>query len=113
MNGTTGINSGRVSLWDDMVGIGTSPSSMLKLIRSITSSGGACAGFVDSLKPKGCPAKSDAMRSDRGIVSLVVVTLSVGRAHLQGGDLGSDGNSGLGREGHCCRLCSRSSALLS
>jgi hypothetical protein len=82
MNGTTGINSGRVSLWDNVVGMGTSLSSMSKSIRSITSSGGACAGFVDSLKPKGCPAKSNAMWSDRGTVSLVVVTLSVGQAHL-------------------------------
>jgi hypothetical protein len=92
-----------------MVGMGTSPSSMSKLIRSITSIGDACA----SLKPKGCPAKSDAIRSDRGTVSLMVMTLSVGRAHLQGGDLDLDSNSGLGHKGHCCQLCSRSSALLS
>jgi hypothetical protein len=113
MNGTTGINSGQVSLWDDVVGIGTSPSSMSKSIRSITSSGGTCAGFVDSLKPKGCPAKSDTMWSDRGTVSLVVMTLSVGRARLRGGDLDSDGDSGLGYKGRCYRLCSRSSTLLS
>jgi hypothetical protein len=82
MNGTTSINSGQVSLWDNMVGIGTSPSSISKLIRSITSSRGTCARFVDSLEPKGCPVKSDAMWSDRGTVSLVVVTLFVGQAHL-------------------------------
>jgi hypothetical protein len=70
MNGTTGINSGWVSHWYDMVCMGTSLSSMSRLIRSITSSGGAYAGFVDSLEPKDCPAKSDTMQSDRGTVSL-------------------------------------------
>jgi hypothetical protein len=113
MNGTIGINSGWVSLWDDMVGMGTFPPSMSKSIRSITSSGGACAGFVDSLEPKGCPAKSDIMWSDSGTVSLVVVTLSIGQAYLQGGDLDLDSDSGLGHKGWCCQLCSRSSALLS
>jgi hypothetical protein len=78
MNGTTSINSGQVSCWDDVVCMGASPSSMSRSIRSITSSGGACAGFVDSLEPNGCPAKSDAMQSDRGTVSLVVVTLFAG-----------------------------------
>jgi hypothetical protein len=78
MNGTTGINSGWVSRWDDVVGMVTSPSSMSRLIRSITSSRGACAGFVDRLEPRGCPVKSDAMRSDRETVSLVVVTLFAG-----------------------------------
>jgi hypothetical protein len=82
MNSTTGINSGQVSLWDDVVGMWTSPSSMSRLIRSITSSGGSGAGFVDSLEPKGYPAKSDAMWSDRETVFLVVVTLFAGRACL-------------------------------
>jgi hypothetical protein len=101
MNGTTGINSGWVSHWNNLVCMGTSPSSMSKSIRSITSSGGAYAGFMDSLEPNDYPAKSDAMQSDRGTVSLVVVTLFVSRAHLQGGDLDSDGDSGLGCEGRC------------
>jgi ketopantoate hydroxymethyltransferase len=78
MNGTTSINSGQVSHWDDMVGTGTSPSSMSKSIRSITSSGDAYMGFVDSLEPRGYPAKSNAMQSDRGTVSLVVVTRVAG-----------------------------------
>jgi hypothetical protein len=78
MNSTTGINSGWVSCWDDVVGMETSPSSMSRSIRSITSSGGACAGFVDSLEPRGYPAKSNAIQSDRGTVSLVVVTLFAG-----------------------------------
>jgi hypothetical protein len=85
-----------------VVGMGTSLSSMSKSIRSITSSGGACAGFMDSLEPKGCPVKSNAMQSDRGTVSLVVVTLFVGQAHLRGGDLDSEDDSGLGHEGWCC-----------
>jgi hypothetical protein len=67
---------------------------------------------MDSLEPKGCPAKSNAIWLDRGTVSLVVVTLFAGRAHLQGGDLDSEGDYGLGCEGWCSGLCSWSSALL-
>jgi hypothetical protein len=78
MNGTTSINSGWVSHWDDVVGMGTSPSSMSKLMRSITSSGGACTGFVDNLESRDCPVKSDAMWLDRGMVSLVVVAQVAG-----------------------------------
>jgi hypothetical protein len=113
MNGTTSINSGQVSRWNDVVCMGTSPSSMSRSIRSITSSGGTCAGFVDSLEPKGYPAKSDVVWLDRGTVSLVVVTIFAGQARLQGGDLDSDGDSSLGCEGQCCRLCRWSSTLLS
>jgi hypothetical protein len=72
------------------------------LVLPWTTESNTCAGFVDSLKPKGCPAKSDTMWSDRGTVSLVVVTLSVGQACLRGGDLDSDSDSGLGHEGWCC-----------
>jgi hypothetical protein len=61
MNGTTSINSGQVSHWADVVGIGTSLSSISRLIRSITSSGGACIGFVDNLDPRGCPVNSNVM----------------------------------------------------
>jgi hypothetical protein len=53
MNGTTSINSGQVSRWADVVGIGTSLSSMSRSIRSITSSGGAYIGFIDNLDPRG------------------------------------------------------------
>jgi hypothetical protein len=78
MNSTTGINSSRVSRWNNVVGMGTSPSSMSRLIRSITSSGGAGAGFVDSLEPKGCPAKSDVMRSvlhSSQLISKIIILL--------------------------------------
>jgi hypothetical protein len=73
MKGTTGINSGQVSRWADVVGIRTSLSSMSKLMRSITFSRDACMGFMDNLDPRDCPTNSDVMQLERGTVSLVVV----------------------------------------
>jgi hypothetical protein len=56
-----------------VVGMGTSPSSISRLMRSITSSGGVYTGFMNSLEPRGCPTNFDMIWLERGMVSLVVV----------------------------------------